>query len=202
MDDRPTEDTPMLEQATNGDQKEPPSKNLSSQTRTFINITKAFVGAASFELPYAFMQAGFLGSIIGVVILALLSQFALTRLAVCGRLVPNIPYPTYPQVGYQAFGNTGAFVAWFGAIAMSVGVCGSYVVFISSAMTDLTSLKNQSLWTVIVCAVLIPFSWLRSYKFLAPTSLFGISALVFALAFTISDCFQHYSSNCLMMPKW
>jgi len=169
------------------------SLNLSSETRTFINITKAFVGAASFELPWAFMQAGFVGSIVGVTVLACLSQFSLTRLAVCGRMVPNNARPTYPEVGYQAFGMIGSFIAWFGAVAMTLGTCGSYVVFISSVGADLTKVKSQALWTVIVCAVLIPFSWLRSYKFLAPTSVFGIAALLFALAFTIADCFQHHT---------
>ena len=57
---------------------------------TVLNITKCFVGAASFELPFAFAQAGTLGSMAGVVFLAVLSSFSLQKLAACSDLVASL----------------------------------------------------------------------------------------------------------------
>ena len=43
---------------------------------SILNICKCFCGASSFALPYAFSQAGWLGSLIGVLLFAFLSNFA------------------------------------------------------------------------------------------------------------------------------
>lgn len=198
-----SEKAPLI-QSESSDKKEggEDSENLSGEWRTFINITKGFVGAASFELPWAFMQAGFIGSLAGVVVLALLSYFALGKLAICGRLVEGKQFPTYPTMAYKACGPFGAFAAWFGCAAMTLGTCGAYIVFISSVWKELatnqkgfegwSAEKHTVVWTAATCLVLIPFSWLRTYRFMAITSSFGVTALSFALIFTLWDCIHHY----------
>ena len=85
---------------------------LSSTGVTIINLTKCFIGAASFELPWAVMQGGLIGSVAGIVVLALLSHFSLVRLALCGHLVHGDVTPTYPAVGAAAFGLIGKILAW------------------------------------------------------------------------------------------
>ena len=60
--------------------------DLSSNVVTFFTITKCFIGAASFELPWAFKQAGWLGGIVGILALFAMSYFSLTRLAKCSHI--------------------------------------------------------------------------------------------------------------------
>ena len=165
-----------------------------SVTQTYLNSTKAMMGAAAFELPHAFMQAGSLGAVLGMVCLAALSGFSLMHLAYAGRMVPDNPRPTYPELGQAAFGVGGKMASWFGFLLMTLGVCGAYVVLISRNMAEMTP-PSQFWWTIIIICVLIPFSWLRSFKFLAPTSLFGIVALLFALIIVTSDGYTHAGSH-------
>ncbi len=105
-----------------------------STFRTFINITKCFVGAASFELPFAVMQAGWLVALLSILVLAVISRYTLVQLAQCGHLASKLiqsrslekpnSAPTYPQVGYVAFGLFGSLISYFGIFAMSLGVVG------------------------------------------------------------------------------
>jgi hypothetical protein len=120
----------------------------SSTLRAAINLTKCFIGAASFELPWAFAQAGVLGSLLGLLGLALLSSFSLSRSAACSlaelvsrrtllreQLLTDVKHaPTLPEVGYAAFGTAGKWVTWFGVCVQVFTLfgCGSYLVFISS----------------------------------------------------------------------
>uniref|UniRef100_A0A7S2Q7P2 Amino acid transporter transmembrane domain-containing protein n=1 Tax=Zooxanthella nutricula TaxID=1333877 RepID=A0A7S2Q7P2_9DINO len=153
---------------------------------TVINITKAFVGAASFALPKAFSDGGLVGASVGIVVLAFFSHFALSRLARCSHLVPGGSRPTYPAVGQAALGAVGRFLAWFGMLAMTLGVCGSYVVFMVTRLELVTGV-GQDWGLCVVCVLVTLLSWLRSYRLLAYTSFFGILALVFALAVQCVD---------------
>lgn len=74
-----------------------------------------------------------MGAIVGIVVLCALSNFTLRLLARCGHLT-IAKFPTYPDLGREAMGPVGAFLAWFGVIAMTLGVCGSYVVFIGHSI--------------------------------------------------------------------
>lgn len=42
-------------------------------------------------------------------------------------MVPGIEKATYPEVGEAAFGKVGRLAAWFGMLAMTLGVCGKCV---------------------------------------------------------------------------
>jgi len=156
---------------------------------TVINITKAFVGAASFELPKAVSDGGLFGACLGIVFLAFLCHFSLSRLARCSHLVSNTTKPTYPMIGAEACGLIGKVVAWFGMLAMTVGVCGSFVVFMVSRLQVLTGL-NQDIGLCIVFLLVTLLSWLRTYSALAYTSFFGLLALVFALCVQTFNIFQ------------
>ena len=175
-------------------------KHLASTFRTAINITKCFVGAASFELPWAFAEAGAAGGVIGVVVLAILSTFSLQKLARCSSLVLEQRLaakqatgimPTYPDVGRAAFGPFGGFLAWFGVVAMSLGVCGSYLVFICSSLTYLTGWGSQTIWVLLILPLICVLSWVRHVSTFAWTSSFGVFALVAAVIIATVDAAQN-----------
>jgi hypothetical protein len=74
-------------------------------------------------------------------------------------------------------------------LAMTLGVCGSYMVFMISRLQALTGL-TETAGLCVVFVVVTVLSWLRTYKLLAYTSFFGIVALVFALGVQCVDVFQ------------
>ena len=75
---------------------------------------------------------------------------------------------------------------WIGLWAFTLGAVGSYFVFISQAMADLTGLADWQ-WLIIICPVVSVLSWLRSMRVLAPTSSLGLFALLFAIIVTWVD---------------
>ena len=145
-----------------------------------------------------------MGSTVGVLFLALLSMFSLDRLSRCSVLTmdKNGRTKTFPEIGRAAYGQTGYVMAWFGMIAMSLGVTGSYVVFISSTLVELTgfpsTVKGESVnsadaaeWVVFILPLIIVLSWLRNVSTLAWTSSLGIAALVTAVVVSTIDASEH-----------
>eukprot|EP01084_Bolivina_argentea_P125518 222385_1 len=161
------------------------TQNESSSFDIFFNICKCFAGAASFELPWAISQAGFIGGGISLIFLAWLTSYTLTWLAECGHFHPSKVKPSYPEIAKFAFGNNGFYIAWFGIFTMTIGVCGSYLVFIGTELSIMFHNEypylTQSMCTLITACLIVPLSWLRSYKVLVPYSKMGLLALLFAL---------------------
>lgn len=116
------------------------------------------------------------GGIAGILFLAVWSYYTLIILAKCGHLT-HMVQPTYPMIGREAFGRPGEFFAWFGIIAMTVGVCGSYFVFIGSSLSYLlipySSFFDTPECTCLILPIVVGLSWLRSLKWLSPTSFLG-----------------------------
>ena len=104
----------------------------SSGVHAFFTISKCFVGAASLELPHAILDAGWLAGLLLILAIALISYYTLITLARCGHLVSERTRdaaPTYPSLGRAAFGAPGSAVAYFGVLAMTVGVVGDSQFF-------------------------------------------------------------------------
>ena len=89
---------------------------------------------------------------------------------------------------------------------MSLGVTGSYVVFISSTLVELTGFPRQiegsssvssadsAQWVILVLPLIIVLSWLRNVSTLAWTSSLGIAALVTAVVVSTIDASKHGDS--------
>eukprot|EP00389_Voromonas_pontica_P002224 GDKH01003293.1.p1 GENE.GDKH01003293.1~~GDKH01003293.1.p1 ORF type:complete len:413 (-),score=86.86 GDKH01003293.1:142-1380(-) len=156
-----------------------------SFTRTTINITKCFVGGASLELPGAFKAGGLLGSLIGILVLAGVSLYTLQSLAMCGQLFGK-RNATYADIGYGACGNPGRAAAWAGTLIMTIGVCGSYYVFIASTVAELFNI-SRGYAVLMVLLPLVVFSWLRHYRTLSSFSGVAVLALLAALAVVLFE---------------
>jgi len=114
----------------------------------------------------------------------------------CGHHHPTHTKPTYPEIAYIAFGKIGYYIAWFGITSMTIGVCGSYLVFMGSTTSGLISdfvSMSPMICSLIIMIPIIFLSWFRNYKFLVPTSQCGIAALIFALIVTLIHAFDNFS---------
>jgi amino acid permease len=161
-------------------------ESKSSNCATFVNLCKCFLGAASFSLPWAYQQAGLVGAFVGTLIFFAISNFSLKALARSARMATTYSNqtPSYGDIGQAAFGPIGKFLAWFGVLAMTAGVCGTYLVFVADALQIFTGLSTISS-ILLTLPLLIPLSWLRSYKWLAPVSGVGLIALLCSLVVVV-----------------
>jgi amino acid permease len=156
--------------------------------RTTINIAKAFMGAASFELPWAFDQAGLLGGVAGIIAFAFLTNACFSRLAAlsteCG-----LDRPSYPQIARHLLGRKGELAVWCAMFLMTVGVVGSYLLFVGELVSDLAASAHLPQWacTLLTIPVAALLSLPRTTRLLSNTSLLGLIAIAVACAFVIFD---------------
>ena len=185
-------DTLLLEEDEEEDVEEAPSGGGTSPTVAFINATKCFAGASSFELPFALMEGGLVAGTIGTAIFAILSFSVFCTLVECGHLVRGIARPSFLQVGSEAYGPwIGRGAILFGMAAMTLGVCGTYLDFIGQTLADLVTPHvpwlGQRLCTLIVLPFATALSLVRSQKAMALTSALGILAVLLGCGFVIYD---------------
>jgi amino acid permease len=176
-----------------------------SAVKTFVNTCKGFVGASSFELPWAVSQAGVWGGFFGLIGFAFVGTYGMLLIVKCASLM-QADAPTYPDLG-EVYGRMGRIISWFCIVFVYIGAGGAYFVFISKAMSDLTIGYNSDLtpdvWTVIVLPVVIGLSLIRQYSLLACTSVLGLSAAIIAIVFTIYDAASYQTIAPMSeYPQW
>lgn len=137
--------------------------------KTFINTCKCFVGASAFELPWAMSKGGLVGGTAGLVCLAILSNFSLLLINKSANIYGKANC-TYPDLGERCFGTAGKIAVWFGIVSTYIGAGGSYCVFISKAMSDITITYNpaftRQFWLiVIILPVMVLLSFIRDYRY-------------------------------------
>ena len=163
------------------------SPQHSGQAATIINLSKCFLGASTFELPWAFWQGGLIGSCVGLVVFALLSNASFSYLvSLSHSACPDIDRPTYPQLGRACLGAPGEMLVWFGMLAMTVGVVGSYLLFTGQIAADLLG-QSQTLCVLVATLPGALLSLLRSTRLLSFTSAFGLASLAVACVAVMVD---------------
>jgi len=196
------EDTPPIaDEETSGDDAKhsddsagvSADQRLLSRTAATVNLVKVFSGGSVFAMPWAFAQSGLLSGTLSVVVLALLVYSTLYWLGKCSHSHPSIVRPTYPEIASVAFGRIGFVAAWLGIVSMTLGVCGTYLVFIASQLAKLahTEWLTQSVVTALVAIPMVLLSLFRSYSFLAPFNVLGLLSLAAALVIVSVDAASH-----------
>ena len=183
-------DIPLI--ALKEEEEEDVEEAGTSSMVAFINATKCFAGASSFELPFALMEGGLVAGTIGTCVFAILSYVVFCTLVECGHLVRGIARPTFLEVGGEAYGPwLGRGAILFGMAAMTLGVCGTYLDFIGQTLADLVTPHvpwlGQRLCTLIVLPFATALSLVRSQKAMAVTSALGILAVLLGCGFVIYD---------------
>ena len=96
----------------------------------------------------------------------------------------------------MAFGRIGMFATYFGILFAVLGAVGSYFVFIgttlSSLLIEFSSVLTPTVMTLLTLPVIVLLSWIRAYRFLAPTSIFGVLALALAVVLVLVDGFMNF----------
>ena len=157
------------------------------------SIAKAIMGAGSFSLPWAFAQTGYVAGPILMLIMASLSVSLLKTLVRCRRLLQGTnatgPTVSYVDVARAAFGDTGAIVVYCTSISASVGVCGSYLVFIAASLVTLmpdayahaSSTLGQTQLVLLILPAAVLLSSVRDSNRFAFTALLGDASVLLGM---------------------
>jgi proton-coupled amino acid transporter len=151
-----------------------------SEWEAAASLAKAIMGAGSFALPWAFMQMGYIAGPIFMTLLMTLSVYSLKLLVKCSKHTAG---DSYVDVARAAFGATGARVSYVASCSASIGVCGSYLVFIAANLQSLlgTSIQQSTL-ILVVLPLAVVLSAVRDVKNFALASLLGDVSVVLGMA--------------------
>ena len=150
------------------------------------SIAKAIMGAGSFSLPWAFAQTGYVAGPILMLVMACLSVSLLKTLVRCRRLLRGTN-ASYVDVARAAFGDTGAKIVYCASISASVGVCGSYLVFIAASLVTLmpdayAHVLGQTQLVLLILPAAVLLSSVRDSNRFAFTALLGDASVLLGMA--------------------
>jgi amino acid permease len=169
----------------------------------FINLTKSFLGTSVFALPWAMNQGGIWASILCLAFFAVVSAHTLKLLGRCRKVSKQLD-PSFVDLGHEAFGPAGAKVVTTAIVAMSIGVCAAYLVFISGTVESVLMAHGSTAIQhftaahsyfpmVLILPFAVPLSWMRDFKYIAYTSKFGIVFVVMAMCAVLLYGLQSHS---------
>jgi len=175
-------------------------QNKATTIGAYFTFVNGFIGGGLLGLPYGFRMGGLIAGAIGLVVLALISNFTVRLLAYCktnykdGKVIGS-----YADIGRVCFGRVGVIMVNSSIIMSQMGYCCVYLVFIGKNLSSLTFLPSN-IHTFEVILVILPIVtllvWLRDMKYLSPTSIVANVAVVLAVIAVIIYGFQ----NCGIAP--
>ena len=161
------------------------SKGISDLEAGF-SLAKAIMGAGSFALPWAFLQMGYIAGPIFLTLLMAVSIYSLQLLVQCAKYSTssnrNEHHSSYVQVARAVFGTTGARLSFVASCSASIGVCGSYLIFIAANLRSLIDTTiSQTTFILLVLPFAIALSSVRDMKKFAFASLLGDVSVVLGM---------------------
>eukprot|EP00934_Nitzschia_sp_Nitz4_P009037 Nitzschia sp. Nitz4//scaffold134_size62860//30009//31400//NITZ4_006327-RA/size62860-processed-gene-0.32-mRNA-1//1//CDS//3329535493//9027//frame0 len=160
-----------------------------SECEAGASLAKAIMGAGSFALPWVFSKMGYIAGPCFLCMLMALSVCSLQILLLSSR---SSGKHSYVEVARTTFGTMGARLTYAASVSASLGVCGSYLVFIASNIQSLlehmsggSNIISQSGWVFIVLPLAVLLSSVRDMKHFAFASLLGDISVVLGMAVVV-----------------
>jgi solute carrier family 36 (proton-coupled amino acid transporter) len=188
-----------------------------------ISLAKAIMGAGSFALPWAFSKMGYVAGPIIMTLLLIMSVHSIQLLVQCCAILrrnqqqqqqqqqlhqlssvnsTTTSIQSYVDVARSSFGATGARCAYVASMSASLGVCGSYLVFIAAnleslllvsfhnddpvATTSTTDsnkmISSQMTLIWIILPVVVSLSAVRDMKYFVMASFLGDVSVTLGMA--------------------
>ncbi len=200
------------------------SEGGTSDWEVGVSLAKAIMGAGSFALPWAFSKMGYLAGPLVLVTFLGLSVHSIGLLVDCARWLRTSNANrsnSYVDVARATFGRTGAALAYASSIASSIGVCGSYLVFIAVNLLALLGSESDDasserrLFLLLVWVVALPIAVLLSSvkdpKRFAAVSMWGdlsvvagmLAVVIYGLVFVKDENTRFACQECVAIgaPK-
>ena len=182
----------MLEKSTS---RVPNPEHSSGYAHAFANLLKTMVGSGILTLPYVTARVGIALSLVGLTLLAFLTQLAIRFVVRCAAQERR-PYAildetltgnghgggSWQVVATAAFSTPGWAITSASLLVAQLGVASSYLDFISQVVVETAGLPALEtrllLWVALTSMSLL--RRMRSVAFLSMGAL-GVYALIFAL---------------------
>ena len=175
-----------------------------SEWEAAASLAKAIMGAGSFALPWAFGNMGYVAGPIFMTILMVLAVYSLKLLVKCSRTSAGY---SYVDVARSTFGPAGARLCYVASCSASIGVCGSYLVFIAANLQSLVDVfdVSQNAWILAVLPIAVALSSVRDMKRFAFVSLLGDISVVLGMAVVLIYGFIYeshaFGHGCVAMGR-
>jgi proton-coupled amino acid transporter len=172
-----------------------------SEWEAAASLAKAIMGAGSFALPWAFSNMGFIAGPIFMTVLMIFSVNSLDMLVKCSRAVrcSTNDNHSYVDVSRAILGKFGAFLTYLANISASMGVCGSYLLFIAANLQSLLSSPNndvtQGSFIILILPVAVLLSSVRDMKVFAFTSCLGDVSVILGMVVVLFYGLMYHGSN-------
>lgn len=201
-----------------------------SEFEAAASIAKAIMGAGSFALPWAFSNMGYIAGPIFMFVLMVFSIISLDLLVKSSRMTAvryssiasasdtNGLYmedspkkssiassPThahsYVDVARDVFGQTGVRLVYAASLSASMGVCGSYLLFIAANLQSLFwgDEEDDGLSEASIVVLILPFavalSSVRDMKAFAFASCLGDISVVLGMIVVLVYGLLYHSGN-------
>lgn len=148
------------------------AEHLTSDLKSFSNISIAFLGSGVLGLPYAFRKCGILIGLATLIGVAAVSTYAMMLVVQCKYKLKqqgkNIT--KYGEIGYFAMGPIGSLVVNTALVISQTGFSIAYLIFIASNAHKFLDVSKALVVSVCV-PPLIGFSLLKHMKDLAYVAL-------------------------------
>lgn len=200
-----------------------------SEFEAAASIAKAIMGAGSFALPWAFSKMGYIAGPIIMFVFMLFSINSLDLLVQSSRMT-SVRYTSttnatttglsvecrpkkssttasspqiqsYVDVARSVFGQTGARLTYVASISASMGVCGSYLLFIAANLQSLflsdkqESGLSQANIIVLILPVVVALSSVRDTKAFAFASCLGVVSVLLGMLVVLVYGLLYNSQN-------
>jgi len=148
-------------------------------------------------LPYAFRQSGLYGGIIGIIVIAFVTEHCCKLLVTVKNSLPHADekIKTYGDVGTAIWGKRGRILVDCLLIFTQTGFCIGYTIFmaenVESFLPDhLNSWLRRFIAVLIPAVAVLPFVFVKKVAHLGPTSFIADILLLFGMAmiYRHDDC--------------
>lgn len=162
------------------------------EVSVIANTINALLGVSLFAMPWGFQQAGILGGVLILGVVAVLSFDTARMLLVCQKYyyLRTGEVKSYPEIAGAALGNEWQSIVQLATIISCLGGCTGYMIFFGETVGQALSMRSHDV-ILIATVPIILLSWIRSFRELTIFTIFGVIALVIAIIVILYDGSQH-----------
>jgi len=174
------------------------SSPASSLFTDVANMLKAFIGLNFMYVAYAFAQAGLVRGIIGLCLIALITEHCCLLLVDVKSRMPPKPGsskpPTYGDIGRFVGGRPVEYMVNGALMITQFGYCVGYLIFMSQTIHDVLQRTNPATWMYVLFPVpiLLGIAMLKSIRSLGPFSILANAALLTGFVAVVVYIGKHF----------
>lgn len=179
----------------------PQSEEVVDEISVIANTMNSLIGVPLFAMPWGFSQAGMMGAIVILVVVATLCFDTARMLLISQKIYYNTTGEVkgYPEIASASLGPIWSTVVKIATIISCMGGSTGYLIFFGETVGQALNVKAA---TVIYCAVIpmVIISWAKTYRELALFTVLSVIGLVIAVVVIILDGSQQWDADIAGIP--